>query len=542
MKINSLILFLGFPILGVAQGQSQQGPPALRINSVSGINITMANTGDITSEAPPLVKPGGIRSYYLSNNFSRLYPFDFNLAADGITSMWFPGYNSTVTSTPLTWWGGYRYPSTNAEWQWKRNYNGITSQHSVNIPSRGNVVIAMVHGENKNEKITSGGTTYYFQNSVLPEQQLIPHLESTYSGMKSNGKYSDFFGAYFGFVGACFTDNTQNNSWGNAYHNELGPVVWPSNGYVTPQRTQASCGVRHPSSIVANGYIYTYYQDTRTAPDAPEGRKQGIKVIRVEVENSLNPNAYKVYYNGSWIPSLPSGFTVANMMNYLTVQGPPSTVIDHDGLGDGDIVSFKVAKVRNTDWFLALEGGFYNGIGKFYFRLSKDLVNWSPRLYTVIDATGTSFEYGGATFLDQYGLTNYEIDLHKFYVIGLSGEPTNGQPSINRMCINMDIYYQSIGIGGDAPLAGDSNPGGIEAIKEDIQVIMEDKIVHIFSPQEKSNKKYSLYTMYGQLMKEETSSGDDLFDMNLSDLSTTGVYILRVDSQDKHFTKKIFVD
>jgi hypothetical protein len=122
-------------------------------------------------------------------------------------------------------------------------------------------------------------------------------------------------------------ENTAASNWGEKYFWEQGPIVWPSNGYITIDSLKASSGLRHPTSIQDGNYIYIYYIDTRALTGYVEGRDEGIKVTRVLTNEAYDYTKYQVYYNGGWQSSLPLGYTQATAMSFFDDKGPMSTSI-----------------------------------------------------------------------------------------------------------------------------------------------------------------------------------------------------------------------
>jgi hypothetical protein len=537
---NAFLLLLTLPALlqaqrislpageghGVAQASlppPQQVFPSLVINSEQTSNVAILNQGNSFMEGAPWVKPGGWRSYFFSTFHTNMWSTPASLADDNLTSLDLSpsnpnGYGPTIVSCPLSWWYNYYDPSTlsNTNLQFRRNYNGICSLHSLSNTSQGNVVIGFSHNENKNEQIKGG---YYYQNTILPS--VVKNLSDplSYSGYGPDGTYHDGWNAYFAFVCMQWIPDSASTNWANKYFWEEGPVAWPAAGYVTADgTTHASSGCRSPYSIIAGNYIYIYYQDA------------GIKVIRVPVSQALNETAYQVYYNGNWYASLPAGCNRDNMMNYLKVPGPSSSSLFVDDGGQ-----FTVAHITNTNYYLGMEQIYelQNNVMYMntYLRLSTDLVSWSGRLLQIDhENVAGSTAYNGPVFLNQNGWTNTEIDLNNFYILGSTND---GGSHIYRMKLSMSLQSAlPVGtIGGDmrkphGSEAGDANQADAVQIKNEY-----DRIAVSF-PKDRDGvvKTASIYDMQGKLVKRQVfEASEDNFSVPYADGSKPGMYLFTLE-------------
>lgn len=286
-----------------------------------------------------------------------------------------------------------------------RNYAGVFSAHDVSIAGNP-FIVAYVHGENKG----SG-------NTMLPDPE------------------GDDWKNYFSFVSLAWVENREKNQWGQEHYEDEGPVVWPSAGYTNREGTEKlSQGVRHPSSIVHEGFIYIYYKEENLPSAWGPGREPGIKLARVRVEESRNARAYEVYHDGSWHRSLPDGLNKGNVADYKGTPGPLSTVVT----GDFNTHRFSVAKVRGTDYFLGLEEYADGNDVVIALRKSFDLINWGPRYGIWRDH---EFWESGRVhypiFLDKYGWSNTEIDPDQFFILGtFSNIPDWGK--ISRLNVTLD--------------------------------------------------------------------------------------------------------
>lgn len=314
--------------------------------------------------------------------------------------------------------GGYFATGPIEEDPWKRNYSGIYSAHQVQNPYAGTINIGFCHNENRNE--CKGGA-----NSIDPS---IP--------VDCNNDYQ----GYFAMVSAVWTPSSLGNDWGQqGYTNDLGPILWPSNGFVAGDGvTQVTQGLLQPSSIVYDGYIYVFVWDKGPMPGVPneEGRGRGMKLVRVALADDLDPTKYEVYHkdtagNAEWLPSLPSGFTKEHMLDFTTVKGPKTTDILPDELSAGtEAFRFTAAQINGLDYFIGLEEyiddrdvTYQNGVAQprhhLAIRYSPDLINWSARVKVIETSdswAASAFNY--PIFLSDDGWTNTALDLTSFYILG----------------------------------------------------------------------------------------------------------------------------
>jgi len=208
---------------------------------------------------------------------------------------------------------------------------------------------------------------------------------------------------------------------------DLGPVVWPANGYVDAGKKATYLGILHPSSIIKDGYLYVFFRDTSLGQDS-EGRGPGPKVARAPITSTgVDPKSFKTYYNGAFTDSaLPQGFDKNNIMNYFNKKGGRSSslfVRDYSPQYITNTYSFAVAKIKNNPGYLGVSNDLIKGLS---FRFSLDLVNWSND--TVLSqggAAGDSGPFMYARLADINGDSSSEIDPQDFYVIGTQNHIVN---------------------------------------------------------------------------------------------------------------------
>ena len=317
---------------------------------------------------------------------------------------------------------------------WRRDYYGVYTAQYYTDPVNGPVTIGFQHAENK--LVCMNGSYCYGSVNPLLASYLVDNPVSC---------GSDYYPTYAGFLCASWLPNNASTQNGEQLFNDIGPISWPSTGYLLPSGQKASLGLTVPSSIISGGYVYVYYVEASpyTVPGDPiiapqEGRYGGIKLVRAPVSNALDPYAYQVYYkdpNGNvfWNPALPPGFDKNNIDAFWSTPGALST--DVMGGVYNDITAlearFSVAQVRNTNYFIGIESYYDATVPagspsfKKALRFSSDLLNWSPRqvIETVSDWTQTLLNY--PILMGSDGLSNNLVDSNDFYILGTSSTITS---------------------------------------------------------------------------------------------------------------------
>lgn len=397
------------------------------------------NQKKIKTEVPPWIIPGGWRSYFFvdgrqtyiwSSPKSVIDNSTIDLKNDAVGP-----YNATKPY--IKEWS---YSSSSHINNWKRNYHGIYSANYINHPVQGPVSLGFCHGENKNEVEGSCTSGIKYQNTIQQNVLINCNEHQTWSG---GNPYEDGWDAYNAILSAVWTPNNSQTNWGQGFfNNELGPIVWPNNGYITPGGVKCTTGFRHPSSIIYNGYVYVFVVQAGSYNGyitEEEGRKGGVKILRVPIDQALNASSYAIYYkdplgNVIWNPSLPSGLTKENMLDYVAVKGPKSSDILNDNGSTVDVARFSVAKVRNKNYFIGVEE-YHNWSDPTYkvvIRFSDDLLNWSGRQIVYSGHTWETSQLNYPIFLDNSGWSNTEIDEDDFYILGSEHSPIE---HVNKMHI-----------------------------------------------------------------------------------------------------------
>lgn len=542
-KNNLLFFLLTLFQFALFSQTSNQEYPNIIINSKSESVVSVSNKGNAYLEIPPWVTPGGWRSYYFSTHYTQKFSTPGSLANDSLTNMDLSeSFVPTIVSSPLIWWHSYRPPTSNTDLQFRRNYQGIFSAHAYNNPNKGDIIIAYSHGENKNE-IEEG---IQYQNTILPSCILDQMNPTTYNGYY-NGTYHDSWESYFGFVNMQWIENSQETQWGQHYFWEEGPIVWPSNGYITDENKKASFGLRHPSSILnrSDNYFYIYFLDTRASGVlSEEGRYSGIKLVRVKAENAVFPTAYEIYYEGNWYPSLPAGYSKDKMMDYLKIKGPKSSVV----VGGPNTIRFTVAKMMDDNYYLGVEECLDPITNQPFtnLRLSKDLINWSaPKAILSKASSWINFKYNYPIFLDSTGWTNTEIGKDNFFILGTKSGETD---KIYRMKLSIRLSTQSVlsfETTQKNPAYEEESCKYLEMKDEDVYFSKEDNYLYITLPVNSCQlkKEVIVYDIMGKLIKFEIfDAKSNAFKIDVSEIRTFGVYLLVLQTEDKIQVKKFIVN
>jgi hypothetical protein len=401
-------------------------------------------------EMPPAIAMGGwyeyfvssFESYYCAAPWSLLAPVSSSPA--GCTQLLAPVVDNSLANYPFT------ASQINQYSPWSRNYNGIFSAQLIEQTSQGAAIVAITHEENKGEASPyAGGGIGPFPNTIMP------NMTNAAPPSAAGPNCEEANGCYFAGVGMAWLPYDQATNWGQQYFWDAGPIVWPSMGYGTADgKTKLSNGARHPSSIVANGYLYVFYIDQQytngvdgnSANDYGD-RRSGLKVMRAELPY-FQPGQWMVYYNGAFSEdALPSGFTAANMQAFVSTQGPLATPLFstvNPTKGSSETIHFSVSAIQNSSAYLGVEQyvdyqdegpSQCPGMEKLAFRVSTDLVNWSARrdFYGCLDAADFALQY--PEFMDSSGATNNEIDPADFYVLGT--QPGASETPLNRLKVSI---------------------------------------------------------------------------------------------------------
>jgi len=274
---------------------------------------------------------------------------------------------------------------------WKTNYYGSYSVQKLNTPigETDPWIITFNSGENKNEPYNS---TSCYQNTVHPSVACL----NCYSGIDpTSGYYQDCTSAYSGFIGMSHTTTSAASNYGATGFIDEGPIIWPQEGYIS---TQVGAGLSE--SIIKDGYIYLFYIDSRGFNYARE-----TSLARAPVSGKGLPGTFKKYYNESFTESaLPTNFSKSNPV-YTAKSGKssplfstsPSTLCSLETYAPTSDLTFKVAKLKGTEYYLGVEQEYAGNTFVNVLRVSKDLIHWSNG----VSVPGT--KYPASNFYSGFG-------------------------------------------------------------------------------------------------------------------------------------------
>lgn len=329
---------------------------------------------------------------------------------------------------------------------WNRDYHGTFSAHLLQHKNSDLYLYSINHSESYNNDSLA---IRFPGQSVSP---CIPVANMGYGSLPCDP--TNWWGSYNAWITLSRMPWTYTTLTTSKKLDDLGPITWPSNGYIESLDNNQTWvkatdgGVRHPSSIVKDNYLYVFYEDLSQGPES-SGRGPGIKVIRAPItDNGVDPNSFKAFYKNDFVDSsLPSGFNLPTYYKSLSQKGPrssslfpqltktaPQATLGSQRKGPrqvGDIISFSVAQVAGTNYYLGVAHELSRGIT---LRLSQDLVNWSEA--TVVPETESNWWQGNLD-LQKYPLlyprlankngdSNVLIDASEFYIIGTQTKPVNG--------------------------------------------------------------------------------------------------------------------
>lgn len=247
-----------------------------------------------------------------------------------------------------------RYPESH---YWSRNYYGV-----FDVRQDGKHIFFLNHCENKND--WGYGKVWY--NSVMPQGTEFGPQD--YSG-DFGGGWRDYWPAYFGFVSLSAVPDVGEDSLYKDVVREydLGPVVWPSQPYLDSSHVKVSDGIRHPSMLIHDGYMYLYYL---------EG--SAIYMARAELDGEGMPGPFYKYYDGGFTePALPEGFSTDDpeeRSHFYKAGGRSTPLFDYN-----TPCRFSAAALGDTGYFVGVLE-LMSPQAATYITVSEDLIHWgAPR-------------------------------------------------------------------------------------------------------------------------------------------------------------------
>lgn len=389
------------------------------------------------TEVPPWVLNGGWRTYFfVDGRQSVLWSSEKSLTTNSTIDLKNYGRGPDVAVRPYIM--EPFYSDRVKKYDWRRNYHTIFSAHVLWPRDAGRVLVGYCHSENKNEVSGDCHQGNWITNTIQANTPVDCNDRETWSGGKP---YQDGWKAYNGLLTAAWTPYTEQTNWGHsAFANDMGPIAWPCTGYVTAGGIKCTSGLRHPSSIVRGDSVYVFFVDNgpygNNIPQE-EGRKGGVKVLRVHKDNALDAHGYQIYYKDPrgqvhWSASLPAGFTKEKMLDYVAVKGPKSTTLINDSGAYYQVIRFSVARLKDRDAYVGVEQ-FIDDTDrtpqgtptwKVALRFSQDLVNWTGREMIVYKTNSWQESHlNYPVLLDKEGTSNTEVDAEDFYIVGSEHRP-----------------------------------------------------------------------------------------------------------------------
>lgn len=354
-----------------------------------------------------------------------------------------------------------KFTSSNSVPLWYRDYHGTFSAHLISNANKDIQLYSINHSESYN----NDSLAIRFPNQTTPP--CIPVEDMGYGKLPCGS--NNWWGSYNAWITLSRMPWTYNNLTSNKQFEDLGPITWPSNGYIESldgNKTWIKAtdgGIRHPTSIIKDNYLYVFYEDLSQGKES-DGRGPGIKVIRAPITNGVvDPNSFKAYFNGNFTEnSLPAGFNLPTYYSSLNQKGPrasslfpeltktaPQPTLGTKRTGArqvGDIVSFSVARVEGTDYYLGVAHELSRGVT---LRLSRDLTSWSNPV--VVPGTAENW-WLGKTDLQKYPLlyprlankngdSNVSINPNEFYIIGTQTKPRNSSEAkvVNQIKLKLSL-------------------------------------------------------------------------------------------------------
>ena len=310
---------------------------------------------------------------------------------------------------------------------WVRSYAAVYSALRLPRPWRGHDLLTVLHGENKN--VRSGAALY--ANTVDTNVDPAACASGYDPTLK---KFTDCWPAYNAFVSMRLAKTSSAAAPDTSL--DLGPIVWPTMGYRQGVK-KTSSGLRHPSALLHDGYLYIFYTDTSQSSE--EGRRGGVRVARMALPgNDASPLGPAIpYYDGGFSdtnPSLPPGFTKERIRSFYDQPGGKASELWSNSW---QTVRFTVARLRGTHAFLGVEEYIPNNQWGVRLRLSEDLVHWSDPVAIPGDFLNQSWGQGFLhypVFSGPSGQMVDEVDPDGFYLVGTT---TNAHPVRQRLRIEL---------------------------------------------------------------------------------------------------------
>ena len=230
------------------------------------------------------------------------------------------GFLTDTCSVPFSGesWRSWPPAAVPAHSEWFRNYDGVFSVVPMATGTAEAALLLVRHGEHKNELCWANNLLY--QGLINPEVD----ARTCFSGL-NNGTFSDCQPAYNAFVSGAVVAMTAATCYGlgpvgNASTVDLGPLAWPTGGYLNSTGGKVSYGVRQPGAILGwDNATYIFWidndferADVWAARSVP-GANQGAPATFFSYDHTA----------AAWsLPTLPDGFELAQLMSFLRSRSP----------------------------------------------------------------------------------------------------------------------------------------------------------------------------------------------------------------------------
>lgn len=309
---------------------------------------------------------------------------------------------------------------------WRLSYDGVAGGAAIHLPSGQIGVVTVDHGENKNEDIAG----HLYQNSI----NLNVKAANCASGF-AGGSYHDCWPSYNGFIGWHMLMKPEIGSWEGFVNVDRGPLVWPTMGYIDGKGSKLTSGVRHPNTLQTSEYLYVFFTDTSNGSEP--GRQGGLEVARAPLTALPNELTAVNNFENRFDPSntsLPKGFDGQRTAAFFSARGGRASEL---WPSSHDVISFAVAKVRNTPYYVGIAECLRDRDWWIELRASDDLIHWSTPIPLKEESTSQDWNSGlfhYPVLLDERGENEQTIDAPGFWVVG-----TDSHASVWRIHIGVTL-------------------------------------------------------------------------------------------------------
>jgi hypothetical protein len=332
---------------------------------------------------------------------------------------------------------------------WARNYWGILDAAVIRDSDNNLQFLSVHHGENMNSKYSDADKKDYFIQGTFRNDVNVGDCASGFNDgvyeqcWESFGSFTSVSASPFNSLSLINKALNKNIDINQISAFELGPVVWPEKGYYNDTGNFSS-GPYHPTLFADKdtGYVYLFYTQDWGKQDPFKDVFKCIGVSRARLDD-VKADKWQVMKNGQFnTPALPVNFQKDNILQFLdegASNGDCLNLPNNDGVNDASIW-FSVVKIANSPYYAALEEHSPNNdTYQLNFRLSTDLINWSPpQTLSTADQNWGASKYSYPTFYNKYGASSDVIEASEFYILGKRATNSSGyELSVMRACIDI---------------------------------------------------------------------------------------------------------